>query len=413
MSARDDFITNQIDQAQKGGLSPQEADTKITQAVSAYDAQNTPQAKAPWLNTASQIGGQFVGGLLGGVGGALAGAAIPGADLTGVPEAIGGYTGAVGGAGIGTGVGNAVADTIRSKVLNDKTIDPSQTIPTSVNAGKFGAATEAIGIPAAKGLGYLAHPIVPFISMVDKKLASSKAVIDISKLLQNYEETVLPKLRQKGFGQEATDAFTRLRVNITDAVNAFKDHMPAENPPPVTSSGSIVGKPNLNILDNGTVGKVNTNILDNGTVGKPTDISSMELPISQTNQLKRNITGNVNDYYGFDTGKPNIEAVKQFGSLLRQEIAKVEPTVEHFPVYPGGKPALPFGPNQVASTLYKVPETLGGLGKILSLGNPQASKAIGTVEKLLPVIPQKLFPQGGGAWNQLLPAIMQLGGPHQ
>lgn len=66
------------------------------------------------LPTVGGIAGGFIGGALGGAGGVGAGALVPGADLTGAPEVVGGITGAkvgsTAGAGIGGGLGQAAED---------------------------------------------------------------------------------------------------------------------------------------------------------------------------------------------------------------------------------------------------------------------------------------------------------------
>jgi hypothetical protein len=76
-----------------------------------------PQEAPGWVRALPAIGGtagSIIGGLLGGGAGVAAGAAVPGADLTGVPEVaggIGGYKlGSTAGAGIGGGAGQAAED---------------------------------------------------------------------------------------------------------------------------------------------------------------------------------------------------------------------------------------------------------------------------------------------------------------
>jgi hypothetical protein len=56
--------------------------------------------------TGFSLGGSIVGG----IGGAAGGAAIPGPDLTGIPEVLGGIAGAAGGGYIGGYIGNTVAN---------------------------------------------------------------------------------------------------------------------------------------------------------------------------------------------------------------------------------------------------------------------------------------------------------------
>lgn len=354
MDQRQQFIKGFIDKAKTQNMPAQQIDSNLTLALQDYDKQYG-QKVLPQLNPVMQA----VGGGLGAVGGATLGVAggalVPGADLTGVPEAAGGYAGAVGGAALGSASGNAVADNLRKK-MGDTTINNADTLKNSIDAGKWGGGAEAVGIPAAKGLGMIAHPIQPFIEMVDKKLASSAKTVDFAKLLQSYRSDVLPKLEQSGFGTLARDAANKMEQDVRIAVSAFKTHVPAGAEMP---SG--------------------------------TDVSSMELPIAQANQLKRTITSKLGDYYGFDSGKPNIEAAKQFGSLLREKVAALEPGVKL--------------PNKVASSLYQVPDLLGGLTHVLP---PQGARAIQSVGSLPFDIAQKVIPAGGGYLNQAIPRLLQL-----
>lgn len=365
---------------------------------------SVPNYKPNLLNTILSTGGAIGGGLLGGAAGVAGGAMIPGADLTGIPEAVGGYAGAVGGAGIGSGAGNAMADFIRS-LTGDKSINIQQTLKDTPGQVTSGAASEAIGLPVAKGLGYLAHPIQPFIDMVDKKLASSPKVVDFGQLLKDYEVNVLPKLRQSGFGQKATDAYNELSANITDAVSAFKN--PASKSALKTEVSGIPNEvtPAVGMSEPSRYG-YNGPLRDPIPLSNTTsqNVSSMELPISQANQLKRNLSQQVSDYYGFDTGKPNIEANKQFGHLLKTNIEQQVPGVNT--MGPGN--ILPGG-NKVASALYNVPNTADALMRILSLGQPQVANALGKVGNLPFKAIQKVIPSNGGYLRQLLPGLFQTG----
>jgi hypothetical protein len=75
---------------------------------------NQPNAFERMLPDIGGTAGSLIGGIIGGAGGVAGGAAIPGADLTGVPEVAGGIGGAkIGstvGAGIGGGAGKAAED---------------------------------------------------------------------------------------------------------------------------------------------------------------------------------------------------------------------------------------------------------------------------------------------------------------
>lgn len=101
------------------------------------------------------------------------------------------------------------------------------------------------------------------------------------------------------------------------------------------------------------------------------------------------------DSYGF-IAKPEQEAIKQFARLTKNEIAQQEPGVNL--------------PNQVVSTLYKVPDTLNALINVLSLGNPTAARGIQTITGLPGELLQKIIPQGGGYLKQAIPGLFQLGG---
>jgi hypothetical protein len=86
-------------------------------------APQQPDQTPAWIRALPSIGGMagsFIGGALGGVGGTAAGAAIPGADLTGVPEvagAVGGYKlGSTVGAGLGGGIGQTAEDALTGKL---------------------------------------------------------------------------------------------------------------------------------------------------------------------------------------------------------------------------------------------------------------------------------------------------------
>jgi hypothetical protein len=312
------------------------------------------------LNTVLSTGGAIAGGALGGIGGAATGALVPGADLSGVPEVAGGYLGGVAGAGAGSGAGNATADWIRG-LFGDKTVNPQQTLNNTPEQVKEGAVSQAIGVPIAKGLGVLAHPIasvmsgdVPFIKGVDSTLAKSSKQIDIGQLINEYKQNVIPEMEKKGVGTDATKAFNKLMVDMTNATSAFK---------------------------------ASSKVMDTEGFG-------MNLSMSQANQLKRNVTQSISDFYGQPTQSADINARKAFGGILKKAIETAEPSVKL--------------PNSIASKLYKAPEFAQGLGQILALGNPKAAKAIEMIGNLPSGIIHKVIPQGGGYLNQALPRSLQL-----
>lgn len=83
------------------------------------------------------IGGQVLGGVVGGVGGFGAGAAVPGADVTGVPE----VAGAIGGERIGQTVGGAAGQGLGEfirQLIKGKGFDPRRLLGETAQGGVFG-----------------------------------------------------------------------------------------------------------------------------------------------------------------------------------------------------------------------------------------------------------------------------------
>lgn len=315
-------------------------------------AQPSRKEVAPWLNTVAQMGGGLAGGIAGGAAGGLAGIETgPGALATG-------YLGAVGGAGVGSGAGNALADYLR-KGLGDQTVDTSKTGANSVDAGMFGAGAEALGIPLAKGLGFLAHPIKPFVKQVDNILAKSTKNInigDVGGLLEQFQKEELPKFREKGLGKEAQEAYNSLSGRVVDIVSSLKKHVP-------------------------------------GDAGVTEDINKLELSAENTNKLKRAIYQLNKDMYG-EIGKPEVEVNKAFGRVVKNALEKAEPGIAT--------------PNKIASAMYKVPDTVTDLTGLLALGNPGAARGLRAVTGLPGKAVQKAVPANGGYLKKTLPRLFQL-----
>lgn len=321
------------------------------------------------LNGVLGIGGNVAGGVVGqgigrSVGGAV-GAAVPGLDFTGVPEAagagLGGYTGAILGGALGQAGGNATADLIRG-LTGDKTVSPQQTAQNTSTQLTEGGASQAIGGPLAKGLGFIAHPIAPFIGKVNDILEKSPKSINIGEvggLLDQFKSEIMPQLQRKGLGVEAQDAYNNLSVRVVNMLSAMKDHIPAEAGMP----------PGVNVAE-------------------------MKLPIAAANEMKRNLYSLARDSYGF-VAKPEQEAIKQFARLTKNAIGQAEPSTNL--------------PNAIASGLYQVPDAAGAISQILGLGQGPMVRAVQGLGGAPVKVIQKLIPQNGGALNQILPGLISGG----
>ena len=88
-------------------------------------------------------GGQILGGILGTGAGVGAGAAIPGADLTGVPEVAGGIggerIGQTAGGALGQGVGESIRQWIQNISGKTKGFDPGAIGSETAQGGLYGA----------------------------------------------------------------------------------------------------------------------------------------------------------------------------------------------------------------------------------------------------------------------------------
>lgn len=340
-----------------------------------YGGSNTPsvpqspafaaaQAKQPTdkgyksnvLNTIFSTGGAVLGGIGGGIAGVAGGAMVPGFDLTGIPEAVGGYTGAVAGAGAGAGAGNGLADFIRG-LSGDKSVNATQTLQNTPDQVKSGAAAEALGVPIAKGLGLVAHPIMPFINRVNTILDNSPKVTDMGKILNDFRTNELPKLYAAGHGNAAQAAYDDLTQRVRGMITAIKPHVP---------------------------GNANT-------VG---DIADMSIPVSQANEIKRSLYQLVGDNYG-EIAKPNVEAIKGFAKLTKDQVAKAEPAISKY--------------NAAASGLYKVPDTAKALTNIIGLGQPAAARSLQMITGAPTKAAQKVIPANGGYLRTLIPGLFQGG----
>lgn len=328
------------------------------QEIQSY-LQQQQQYKPNLLNNVLSTGGAIGGGLLGGAGGVIAGAAIPGADLTGVPEAALGYAGGVAGAGVGAGAGNASADFIRG-LFGDKTVNPQQTLQNTPEQMAEGAAGQAIGLPMAKGMGIVAHPIanvmgggVPFIKGVDATLGKSAKQIDIGDILGLYKKNVIPEMEKKGLGFDATQAFNKMSADMTGATSAYK---------------------------------ASPDVMDTGGLG-------MNIPIKQANQLARNVQQSVKNFYGQSTQNADISARKAFAGLLKDAIHTAEPATKTA--------------DKIAHKLYQGPDIANGLLQILSMGRPEAARALQMVGNIPNAITNKVIPANGGYLKKALPSLIQ------
>lgn len=340
-----------IEGARKAGYSDQEIQDYLGQQQQS-SSQSNP------LNNIMQLGGGIAGGAIGQRAGAIGGALIPGLGETGAPEIAGAYAGGVAGNSIGSGLGNAGADWIRSTLLGDKTVNPAQTLPDSIEAGKEGGLAQAIGFPIGKAAGYAAHPIAPWINQVNRILAKSGKEVNVGEvggLLDKFKNEVLPEFNKKGMGVEANQAYSDLTSRITNMVTAMKPHV---------DSTSMQ------------------------------DINKLTLPIADANQMKRNLYQLAKTSYGY-IAQPGQEAIKQFARLTRNEIAKQEPGVRF--------------PNAMASATSKAAEIGPGLMKILTLGQAPATHALQAAAGIPAHIIQKMIPGGGGYLNSLLPGLIQAG----
>lgn len=319
--------------------------------------------KLPWLNNAMQLGGNLVGGQIGSKVGAGLGALVPGLDFTGIPEAAGAYGGRIVGGGVGAGAGNYGADFIRQNLLGDKTVNPNATIPNSIQAGQVGAVSEGVGVPLAKGLGFLAHPIAPFISRVNNILAKSPKEIDfgaVNGLLQDFRDNILPNFSAKGQGIEANPAFNNVSARVNEMIDALQPHV----------------SPTVN------------------NIGKQ-DIGDMKVPIAVANQVKRNLYDLVRKNGGVfgEMGNTEGEVTKAFARSVKDTIH-------------GEEPGTKF-PDAIASALFKAPDFLEGLSNIIP--NAKGASAVRQLGRFPVSIVQKIIPRGGGALNQLIPGLIQGG----
>lgn len=339
--------------AKKAGYTDQEIQAHL------QGTQNQP--KAPILNGLLQLGGGIGGQIVGENVGAGLGAMIPGLGETGISEAAGGYAGATGGAGVGSGVGNAGADLIRKYILGDNTVDMSKTAQNSVDAGKIGAASTAIGGPIAKGLGIALHPVqaamegaapafkdIPFLAGVNQVLSKSTKSInmsDIDGLLSDFQKDELPKFTDKLMGPQAQKAYDDLISTIGDAY--------------------------------GGNGKTNEKI------GKVT--------VKSAQKIKQALYGMAKDLYGFQ-GPIEGQVQKGVARYVKGAIDATEPGVKT--------------PNRVASVASAIPNTLGGLTQFLP---GPAGKAVSTIAGLPGGVLGGAFPlQAGGVARQALPRELQL-----
>lgn len=96
-----------------------------------------------WLPNATGIVGQALGGLIGGAGGLLGGAAVPGADLTGVPEVAGATAGERIGQTAGSALGQGGGEFLRELLTGQKAS------PTAI-AGNAGQGALWAQLPGGK-----------------------------------------------------------------------------------------------------------------------------------------------------------------------------------------------------------------------------------------------------------------------
>lgn len=319
--------------------------------------QSQPQQKLPgWLHVLFPMLTGGLGGFLGSAGGIAAGALVPGADLTGVPEAAAGYAGAVGGAGAGTALGQGAINGVEKMMGGAAPANMSGQLNSMKNAGIAGGAAEAIGIPVAKGLGYIAHPIAPFINSVNQTLADSPENIDFSKLFQNYQQNELPNLARQAKGPDVNSSYEALRNYLSnDVIPAYQPHL--------SPSGNT-----------------------------PVDVNSLNVPVADANLIKRALTS------GADYGNPNknIENLNRIklSSYLKTAIEQAVPQVKT--------------PNTIAHNLYNVQDAVPQLVKAF----PFIGRLIDKTGGLAIPAAQKAIPANGGYLQQLF-SILGIGAGNQ
>lgn len=320
--------------------------------LSSPSTQQAPQQLPELLKGIIRGGGNIVGGMVGeraGAGvGSLMGSIFPPAEVLTIPA------GAYGGSVLGGGAGSAGAEAIINAAedyMNNRPINIAD-----VNYGdrfKEGAMGQALGIPIAKGVGLLAHPIKPLTDIVSKKISDSPAVANILNILDNWVPLMKDKFAQDTLSTEGAKAVDKVNLNTQLAARSLIPH----------DSSQI----------------------------------SNDLSMPQLNQLKQTIQQSVSKYYGKGFGdmpvsqRAEIVARKDLAHTLKGVLEDNVPGIAT--------------PNNIASALHNLdlitflrhaPWNLpgGGILRLVGYGSEPIRQGI-----------QKAIPAGGGYLNQLLPAL--------
>lgn len=299
-----------------------------------------------------RLGGNIAGGILGGKVGTTIGEGVGSIAGPG-GAAIGAGVGNYGGSIVGGGAGSAGAEGLLSlldSLINKKPIDLTK--PNYGEAFKSGAVGQAVGIPAGKLLGLLAHPITPFTNKATSILENSPGTINFEKLLGQWAPGMKSKFAADTLGREGTQATNKVLANTVSAVSERVPH----NPNQVTS-----------ILD-----------------------------LLSSKGINQGLQKSVSKYYGKGIG--DIPVSQRAEVVARKDLAKTINDAIYSQEPMAGKL------NSIASFLHSIENVPGNiLDKLPGVG--QASKYTGGLGKKAL---QKAIPYGGGYLNPTISGLLSL-----
>jgi len=317
-----------------------------------YDASlyEKVDAKLPGMvEGAIRFGGNVAGGAIGQRVGTPIGAGI-GAIGGPTGAAIGAGTGAYAGSVAGGGAGSVGAEALLNligDIMNKRNIDITDS--NYEDRFKEGASGQAIGIPIAKGLGYLAHPIAPFTKNVASKLSKSVKSIDFDELLKMWKPQMASKFAQDTVGSDAAPILEKIPIDVLKAVAEKRVH-------------------------------------------SPEGVSNV-LNLTKSNEIKSALQKSVSKYYGKGSGEVPAESIarKDLARTLKQTIEKLEPGVKI--------------PNAIASFLHQLDITSAMKHSYGFPGSAVLRLTGYTADPIRKGI-QKAIPEGGGYLNQLFPGLL-------
>jgi len=327
---------------------------------SAQAVQTQPESKVPgWAKFLIPAAGSQVGAMALSRPGAELGAGIGsliGPEGTVAGGALGGYGGSVLGSGVGAGLSQEGINLLEQLLGGNPPQTLQDRLSKDIQAGQAGATGEAIGLPLAKGLGFLAHPIASLGDQLDNVLKNSPAKIDLGQTLSSFQKSMGNEFAKSTTGREGQQAINDLVPNVVSSIKTFQKHIPAENPAPNVAMPQV-------------------------------DVASLKLPALQANQLKRNIRTGVN--YQNPNNDPLTMSRMALASQLKDQIHQAVP----------GSGFWDKG-MQVTNWVPNLLQTLTNL-----IPNSATQNAFNTIGKNAVKPAQAAIPQGGGYLKWLLPGL--------